>query len=114
MSFMKEYESEDALVPTTVPPVDEQFAKKHPALWEYLTVDKTPGGTVRERSSIILFIEGTEVKLCLNDNSKGRNLWTTAKTIQEAFRACDLALQAGGAAWRAKKPAGGPGKGKGK
>lgn len=112
MSFMKEYESEDALVPSTVPPQDEQFAKKHPALWEYMTLDKTPGGTVRERSSIILFVEGTEVKLCLNDNTKGRSLWTTARTIQEAFRACDMALQAGGAAWRPKKGQGEAGKGK--
>ena len=71
-----------------------------PALFEYLSGDRYPDGSPRERSTMTVFCEDAVVKLCLSDRDQGRTLWRSARTLEDALLALEGAIQDGTADWR--------------
>lgn len=71
-----------------------------PAVAEYLTVDRYPDGSPRERATLSLFMEDGVVKACLSDRDQGRTLWRSSYGVEEAIMALDGAIADGTADWR--------------
>lgn len=79
-----------------------------PGLMEFLTVDSYPDGEVRQRSTLLVFVEEGVVKVCLNDRAEERSLWRSAASMEDCLLELETALQSEGTDWRKS------GKGKGK
>lgn len=86
--------------------VPDDFAKKHPALWEYLTVDSYDDGTAREVATLLLFTEDGLFKACLNDRATSRTCWMSATTVGGLLGLLEEALQGDNAEWRTKREGG--------
>lgn len=71
-----------------------------PATWEYLTADRFADGKTRELSSVSIFVEGSQVKACLNDKACKRSLYVTGESLETALHALERLLAAGTDAWR--------------
>jgi len=80
-----------------------------PAVFEYLSGDRYPDGTPRERSTMTTFVEEGCVKVCMSDRDQARTLWRSGKSLEDVLLALEVALQDGSADWRRA----GVGKGKG-
>lgn len=85
-------------------PSDPSFQKNHPLLFEYLTTDTWDDGTVRERSTLLIFCEGQAFKLCLLDRALARKAFVTAQTLLDALRAVEKGLANGSLDWRPDAP----------
>ena len=79
---------------------DTSWVTSHPALWEYLTLERYSDGTEREPSMLCAFVEDGMVKLALQDRAEGRSLWVTAWSLPSALDALEGKLQAGDGEWR--------------
>lgn len=86
--------------------VSDDFSKKHPALWEYLTVDRFDDGTARETATLLLFVEDGLVKGCLNDRAGARSCWVSATSMGGLLGLLEEALQSDQAEWRVKREGG--------
>lgn len=85
-----------------------------PAVREFLTSDRYPDDSPRERSTFTAFCEDGVVKVCLSDRDQGRTLWRTGRGVEDALLMIEAALVDGTADWRRSggvKPQGRAGKG---
>jgi len=87
-----------------------EWAKKHPALFEYLTELKYPDGGSRTTATLLLFVEDGVWKACLKDRDTSRSLWMAAGSPQEVMRDLEAALASGEVDWRKDKAWTPPGK----
>lgn len=71
-----------------------------PAIVEYLSSERYPDGSARERSVLSVFIEDGRVKACLNDRDAGRTLWRSADGIEDCLILLETAIVDGTADWR--------------
>lgn len=62
---------------------------KCPILVEYLSAGAYEDGTVRQTSTITVFVEGRGVKLALNDRDMRRGLYVTGDTLEDALKALE-------------------------
>lgn len=93
------------------PPVDEAFAKKMPALWEWLTASKDETGEARETGTLLIFAEEGLIKVCACNRDTGHVAFVSAKTLQDALLKVDKGLGADSLDWRlSKRDRGGKGK----
>lgn len=76
------------------------LAERYPAVWEYLSVSQYEDGTARRTSTLMLFVDASGVKVCLNDRDADLTCWITASSPGEALEALETALQAGRAEWQ--------------
>jgi len=81
-----------------------EWATTHPALHEYLTLEKYPDGGQRQTATLLLFVEGTEWKGCLRDRDTSRTLWASAGSLLDVIETLELILQSDDAQWRKDKP----------
>lgn len=101
MAFLKKTAEKDAKAVSAISKDGEQFAKKYPALMEYLTVSVWPEGGERTVSTLLLFCEDGVFKACLNDRDAGRSLWVSGASVPDALEALESTLRHGGGEWRA-------------
>lgn len=82
-------------------PVDADFAKRFPVIWEFISCPTYEDGTARELASLIFFCEGGAVKCCLSDKDASRVCFFAADTFQDCLRGLEKALATDKADWRA-------------
>ena len=82
--------------------VDNEFAGKWPALWEYVTC-RSFRGQQRVTSTLLFFREDGQWKLCVSDRDCDRVLFRSGESIEEALDAAEKALASPRADWRASK-----------
>lgn len=94
---------------------DKETAEAWPALFEWMTTEAWEDGTVRETSTLLVFVEDGLWKCCFSDRDGSRRLWVSGGTLATMLGALDASLRTGEGDWRAIRPfEGGRGKGKGK
>lgn len=78
-----------------------------PMLWEQLVSDEYDDGHPRQRSTLLLFADGSEAKVCLSDRDLSRVAFGTGASFQEAIGVLERQLQEDRVPWR-KASAGRP------
>ena len=110
MSFLNKLT--ESPVGPTAPAVATGLMTSLPAVFEFLSSDRYPDGSPRERSTMTVFVEDGVVKVCLSDRDQARTLWRSARTLEDVLLALELSLQDASADWR--RAGGAPRKGPGK
>lgn len=77
-------------------------AARFPAIHDFLTCTSVEGRK-REASSLIMFVEDGQPKVCLSDRDQGRVCFHTGEGFQDALESLEANLQAGVVDWRKKK-----------
>lgn len=108
MGFLKRASEMDAQKAQKRSGDDLKWATAHPALNEYLTLDKYPDGGQRQTATLLIFQEGLEWKACLRDRDTARTLWCSAASVPELLEALDEILQSDDAQWRKDRQSGSP------
>lgn len=75
-----------------------------PLTWAMLTDDLWDDGSQRDRATILILIDGGQVKLWLNDKALDRSCWVSGESVEDAFDSLEGALYAGSAGWRTTNP----------
>jgi hypothetical protein len=75
-------------------------------LFEYLGSTSYDDGSARRTSTLLVFIEDSRVKGCLNDRQEERSLWVTEDTLEDLLVGLEMVLAAGTGDWRKSKPSG--------
>lgn len=76
---------------------------RYPALSEYLALDEYPDGTKRVTSTLLLFVEESELKCCLNDRDQSRTCFVTGQTLSEMLDHLEAGLCDENLQWRRAK-----------
>jgi hypothetical protein len=100
---------------TSAGPVDNpdggEFQKRWPALWEYLANGRWEDGSVRQRATLLFFLEDGLIKMCVTDRALERAMWCSSDDWDDLLDGCNRQLADDTAQWRRKAPFV-PGKGK--
>lgn len=83
-----------------------------PGLLEFLTITNYPDGSVRQRSTIGVFVEDGLVKVCLNDRDTSRTLWRSGQSLEDCLLSLEVALQEPGTDWRQSSTGKAPARGR--
>jgi hypothetical protein len=75
----------------------------YPSIWEMLTTAAWPDGSPRTLSTLTIFVEDGQIKLCLNDRDQGLTGWASAGNVEEALKAMEAALKEDRMEWRRAK-----------
>lgn len=93
---------------------DAAWEKAFPATYEWMTQTTFPDGETRETTTLFLFVEGGQVKACINDRSSRGVLWAGESSLKELWEAVEALLRDSKAPWRfkaeEKRPVGRKGK----
>lgn len=90
---------------------DAIFAKKFPALAEFLSLEAWDADTERVRGTVSLFWEEGSFKASVNDRDSDQVAFVSKTTFQGLLEAIEKGLQADSLDWRGQKQKGG-GRGK--
>lgn len=102
MSFLKRREANEQRKAMASAAQAVQWAKEHPALWEYLTTEEYPDGSPRERSMLCFFVENGVFKGALQDRDQQQSLWASSDALESLVEALEAKCAAGDASeWRA-------------
>jgi hypothetical protein len=82
---------------------DSAFTAELPALSEHLIQTQYDDGTHRQTSTLLIFVDGGVLKLCLSDREVGRSCFVSAATFEEALKKLDQQLADDTADWRVKR-----------
>jgi hypothetical protein len=93
-----------------LPAVDEEFERKYPTLWEYLTCDTWEDGSPRATTTMFLFVSGGRWTCMLKDRALEKVCFSTHDTLAELLASREEALCDGRADWRTERSA--PGRGR--
>lgn len=99
MSFLKKVDKSQPNQALLAGKVDEEFKKKFPALWEFLTVARYEDGQARETSTISISVADDGYKVCLRDRDNGRCLWVTGMTFFDTLKTLEATLKSEDAPW---------------
>jgi len=86
-----------------VPLQDSDFSRELPDLWDHLT--STQYSDTKEQrltSTILIFVDGSSLKACLNDRDNSRSFFHTASTMEELLKGIDERLRDDTAEWKSK------------
>jgi hypothetical protein len=86
-----------------------KWGQTYPCLWEMLVTDHWEDGTPRTLSTLTIFVDDDQVKLCLNDRAQGLTGWASGSSVEEALKALESGLKEDTIEWR-RSSAGGKGK----
>jgi len=84
----------------TVAQTDDGFAKKYPALAEFLSLEEWEPGVARERGTITVFFEQGTFKAGLNDKDGECTAYVTKPTFNGILDALEKGLVKGDLDWR--------------
>jgi len=98
-----------ALATTTPSETDETFAKKYPALAEFLSAEEWDPETPRTRGTITLFWEEGGWKAAINDRDGGLVAFVAKRTFTDLLASVEKGLVGDSLDWRGGRPKG-PGK----
>lgn len=79
---------------------ERQFVKDFPLVWEYLTETKFADGSARATSSLNIFFQDGDCKVCLRDRDAGEVLWATAEGPLSALKVLEGMLATPDPGWR--------------
>ena len=85
---------------------DKDFAKEGPTLLAYLQEDAWPDGQVRQRSTMVCFVEDGMVKGCLSDKDTQMTLWASSRTFWGLVEALEARLTEDVPEWRKSRQKG--------
>lgn len=85
----------------------DAWARRYPALAEYLDADKFPDGSARKTSTLLVFVDDGVLKACVSDRAESRVAFFSASTFEGLLDAVEVGLSTDNADWR---PAGGGGR----
>lgn len=77
---------------------------EYPGLWEALTEDKWDDGTKRERTTLLVLVEGDRWKGMVNDKALQRCAWATGDTLEDLLATIEAGIQGDLLDWRVSKP----------
>lgn len=84
-----------------------EWGNQHPRLYEHLTCVRYSDGTVREPSTITVFVQDGSFRVSLNDRDNGASLYRAGSGLTEALVSLERALGPDGEAdWRPWKKQG--------
>lgn len=81
---------------------ESEWTTAYARLFEHLVEDRWDDGTVRETSTLLLFVEAGRWKGCLNDRALGRSCFLSADTPEGLLAAFEGGLADDGLDWRAR------------
>lgn len=87
---------------------DDWLGKFAPALAEFCTCPKGPDGKERETSTLTVFYEDGQCKVCLGERNYNLSLWASGATLMEALMALEARLTAPVVEWRSRGQKNGP------
>lgn len=88
---------------------DEGFQKEFPLLWEHLVTNCYDDGSSRKTSTLLIFIEGTVLRMCLNDRDNNRSSFTTSETFADCLTELEARLAKKTMEWKRKQSYGSSG-----
>jgi len=100
VSFLRKVDQVRRIVEERATLSESKWLQDHPAVGEYLTTTEWPDGGQRQTSTLLVFYEAGEVRVCLNDREQGRSLWATGSTLEGAFLALENRCKDEKAEWR--------------
>lgn len=71
-----------------------------PLLLEHLVADTYEDGSARERSALSLFVDGSTMKVALNDRDSRCSLYVAGDTLEACLKLVEGVLERGGGDWR--------------
>lgn len=71
-----------------------------PGLREMLVASRYPDGAPRLTSTLLLFIEDSVVKVCLNDRDQSQTAWASGACVADCLEALEAGLQGDTLQWR--------------
>lgn len=102
MSFLRRKDQAEAKRAMVNAALAGEWAKKHPALWEFLTCEEYPDGSPRERSMLCLFVENGVFKGALQDRDQQQSLWASGDALESVLEALEAKVASGDdCEWRA-------------
>jgi hypothetical protein len=75
-----------------------------PTVCHFLASDTWPDGEVRERSTLVVFVEDGQFKVCLSEKNLNATLWATASSFAGLLEALEDRLTADAPDWRRQRP----------
>lgn len=78
-----------------------EVSRLFPLIVEYLAADRWDDGTPRERSTLLMFVDGLRWKVCLNDRALGRVAFVSGVDPEEVLSSLEEALAKDSLDWRA-------------
>lgn len=85
------------------PPTDPDFAKKYPALWEYLSLQQWEDGKNRKLATLSLSLQEGRWCVCMVDKESNRLTFLSGTTHSEVLRTLEKKLADETVEWRACK-----------
>jgi len=74
-----------------------------PTVAQFMAADCWPDGEVRERATLIVFVEDGAFKVCLSEKNMQATLWATSATFAGLLEALEDRLTADAPDWRKAK-----------
>jgi hypothetical protein len=104
MSVLRKRDTRSASDTAGGPLSPDLFSTAYPGLLEMLSSVKWPDGSRRASSTLLIFLDQGQAKLCLNDRDQGLTAWVSGSSISEALASLEASLQTERLEWR--KPTG--------
>lgn len=102
MAFLKKREAVERKRSDLAAERAGEWAKAHPALWEYLVSEEYPDGAPRERSMLCVFVENGLFKAALQDRDQQQSLWAAGEALESVLEALEAKCVSGDPSeWRA-------------
>jgi len=85
------------------PFVDHDFEARYPTITEYLTAVTWDDGKPRVTSTILIFMDGRALKVCLNDRDNNRSVFISDPTFTGAMDRLEQGLAENSLEWRSRQ-----------
>jgi hypothetical protein len=85
--------------------VDTAFLNAFPDLHDHMTQVRWEDGSLRNTSSVTLFIEGAQWKACLNDRDAGLVAFVAGRSFNDVLRALNDGIKGDTLDWRPSRSA---------
>lgn len=83
------------------------MATTMPALWAHISCGSYPDGSVRQRSTLSVFVGDYGLQACLNDRDNGLVAFVTGDSLVAILDALEASLASDSLDWRVSRQAGG-------
>jgi hypothetical protein len=74
------------------------FRGHFPILWKFLA-DRRDLGEIHQTGCVTLFVDGSKIKLCVNDRPSRQSCFVSGDTLMEALARVDRGLAEGSLKW---------------